>query len=129
VTSCIKRRLAVLALALGLIAAAPNIFDFVADQRPSMRVGKWIELRASANEHGRSAELWVYLFRAIYDSQPPYSRFVWMNYVNPASSFDMGLPDEYITLRVACFVALTGVWLLVVGGRLLARRWTREAAG
>jgi hypothetical protein len=129
VTSRTKRCLAVLALALGLVATAPYVFHLVADHRAYYRfgAGRWlIEARSSNDGLTRSAELWVGPFRAAFDSQPPSSGFAWMNYANPSRSWGMSLPHESITLRVGCAVALAGMWLLVLCGRLLARRWTRN---
>ena len=129
-----KRRLVVLALALGLIAAAPQMYRFVIDQGPyEFRID-----RLSAGARGRAyydpdlgytsrvVQVWLWEWSAEYNSARFHSGLVWMSGTFPYAVYPYSMPPESITLRVACAVALAGVWGLVAGGQLLARRWTRK---
>ena len=111
-TSRTKRRLAVLALALGLIAAAPYGFRAVVDGHFHFRLGvtPWlVEAAGYGNEHGRTAEFWLGPFRAAFASPPHESRFVCTTYPALPLSGDFTLPRESLTLRVACAAALADV--------------------
>ena len=122
-----NRRLTVLALALGLIAAAPRLFHLVTDARPFWLYPgpPLLMLSGESTERSspRSVEIRGGLFYAAFVSLPHESWFAWEVHLNPTRRGGAALPDESITLRVACVVALGGVWLLIVCGRLLVRQF------
>lgn len=131
-----------LALALGLIAAAPQLFDWFVDRSPYFGYSgaPWCALvvgKPARDGQDRNLSVVAGPFIVAFYSRPRKSTFVWgseLVWPGPSARFMYGL-DSYIdlppastTLRIACAVTLGGVWLLVVGGRMLARKWTRNAA-
>ena len=129
-TSHTQRRLAVLALALGLIAATPQMFRAVADSlQPHVNIlGAEAGFTLGAFQYAgpnRGVTFGIHTFAVTYVTEADRSS-VWLYYPGPPFLVIFKLPPASITLRVACAVALAGVWLLVVGGRLLARRLMRR---
>lgn len=129
-TSRTKRRLALLALALGLIAATPQMFRAVVDLlQPNVNIlgaGAGFTLGAFQYAGSNRAVIFgIHTFALGYFTEADRSS-IWLYYPGPSQVVIFKLPHESITLRIACAGALAGVWLLVVGGRLLARRWTRK---
>jgi hypothetical protein len=121
-TTPTKRRLTLLVVALGLIAAAPQVFHVVVDLQPQLHIGRddvWFSADSRSAAFGTST-----FFGSYISSEQWGSRFgLYRPGYREVVSFH--LPHESITLRVVSAAALAGGWLLVVCIRAFRRRLQR----